>query len=162
MDFASAKFDVRILAGSTLPINRWAYLEELKQLMQLGVIDDIALLSETDIRNKERIMKRKSLYAELQGQVQQLSEAVKDKDGTIETLSRQLVQAGIKGKIQSAEVEISKKKEEVKAGMEKTYIKTEGEQKLLREVSEENQKNRDLRKGMIIDNLQKDLQSSKK
>jgi hypothetical protein len=34
-DYAAAKFDVRIVAGSTLPVNRWAYLEELKQLMQL-------------------------------------------------------------------------------------------------------------------------------
>ena len=162
MDYQTAKFDVRIIAGSTLPVNRWAYLEELKQLMQMGVIDDVALLAETDIRNKENIMKRKSLYAQLQGQVQQLSESIKDKDGTIETLSRQLVQAGIKGKIQSAEVEISKKKEEVKTGMEKSYIKTEGEQKLLREVSEENEKNRDLRKSMILDHLQKDLQKSTK
>ena len=84
MDISTLKFDVRIVQGSTLPINRWAYLEELKQLLQLGVVDDIAVLAETDIKNKESIVKRKSLYAQLQGQIQQLSEAVKDKDGTIE------------------------------------------------------------------------------
>ena len=54
-DYASSKFDIRIISGSTLPVNRWAYLDELKELMKLGVIDDIALLSETDIRNKEKI-----------------------------------------------------------------------------------------------------------
>lgn len=56
-DYESAKFDVRIIAGSTLPVNRWAYVAELKELMQLGVIDDIALLSETDIKTKNKLLK---------------------------------------------------------------------------------------------------------
>ena len=34
MDISAQKFDIRIVSGSTLPVNRWAYLEELKQLMQ--------------------------------------------------------------------------------------------------------------------------------
>ena len=116
-DYGSARFDIRIVAGSTLPVNRWAYLEELKQLMQLGVVDDIAVLSETDIRNKEKIAERKSMYAQMQGQMQNMEEALKDKEGTIETLQRQLVQAGIKGKVQDAEMEISKKKEQEKASI---------------------------------------------
>ena len=55
MDYSVAKFDVRIIAGSTLPVNRWAYLDELKELMKLGVVDDMAVLAETDIRNKGKI-----------------------------------------------------------------------------------------------------------
>ena len=109
-DYGAATFDIRIVAGSTLPVNRWAYVAELKELMQLGVIDDIALLSETDIRNKEKIAERKSLYSQLQGQVAQMQEAIKDKEGTIETLERQLVQAGIKGKVNEAAIEINKQK----------------------------------------------------
>ena len=138
MDLSSLKFDVRIISGSTLPVNRWAYLEELKQLMQLGVVDDIAVLAETDIKNKENIVKRKSLYAQLSGQIEQLNEAVKDKEGTIETLERQLVQAGIKQKVMQADVEINKKKEEVKSQMCKQYVETEGKQKLLRNVMANN------------------------
>jgi hypothetical protein len=102
--------------------------------MQLGVIDDIALLAETDIKNKENIVQRKSMYAELQGQLQQLSEALKDKEGTIETLQRQLVQAGIKGKVMQAEMEITKKKEEVKGSMNKAGVETQAKQKLLQNV----------------------------
>ena len=138
MDIESLKYDVRVIQGSTLPVNRWAYLEELKQLMQLGVVDDIAVLAETDIKNKETIVKRKSLYSQLQGQVQQLSEAIKDKEGTIETLERQLVQAGIKQKVMQADVEINKKKEEVKSQLGKEFIETEGKQKLLRNVMSNN------------------------
>ena len=138
MDISSIKFDIRIVKGSTMPVNRWSYLEELKQLMQLGVIDDIAVLAESDLKNKDKIAQRKSLYAKLQGQLQQLSEAIKDKEGTIETLERQLVQAGIKSKVMQADIEINKKKEEVKANMNKQYIETEGKQKLLRGIMTNN------------------------
>ena len=138
MDIATLKYDVRVVQGSTLPVNRWAYLEELKQLMQLGIVDDIAVLAETDIKNKDKIVKRKSLYAQLQGQIQQLSEAIEDKEGTIETLERQLVQAGIKGKVMQADIEINKKKEQVKSQMGKQYIETEGKQKLLRNIMANN------------------------
>ena len=130
-DYSAARFDVRIVAGSTLPVNRWAYLAELKELMQFGVIDDVAVLAETDIKNKEQIMERKSMLAQLQAQMTQMQEALKDKEGTIETLERQLVQAGIKGKVMQAEVEISKKKEEVKSGMTKELTETEAKQKTL-------------------------------
>ena len=134
MDYSSAKFDVKVVSGSTLPVNRWAYLAELKELLQFGVIDDIAVLAETDVRNKEQIAQRKSLYAQLQGQLQGLQESLKDKEGTIETLERQLVQAGIKGKVMQAEMEITKKKEEVKGDLKESYRGTEGKQKLLQNV----------------------------
>ena len=116
-DYSTAKFDIRIVAGSTLPVNRWAYLDELKQLMQLGVIDDIALLAETDIKNKEKIVKRKSLYSQLQSQIASLEEQVKNGSGTIETLERQLVQAGIKSKVMQSAMEINAKKNDVKSSL---------------------------------------------
>jgi len=134
MDYSAAKFDVRIISGSTLPINRWAYLAELKELLQLGVVDDLAVLAETDIKKKDLIAKRKSLYSQLQGQLQQLQEAMKDKEGTIETLERQLVQAGIKGKVMQAEMEITKQKEQFKGDTQDAYRQTEAEQKLLQNV----------------------------
>ena len=162
MDIASAKFDIRIVAGSTLPINRWAYLEELKQLMQLGVVDDIAVLAETDIKNKEKIVQRKSLYSQLQGQLQQMSEALKDKEGTIETLERQLVQAGIKGKVMQADMEITKKKEQVKSKMEKEFTKTEGEQQAVRGDLNTNAALMKARAGDALINYKKDLDNSSK
>jgi len=134
MDYAAAKFDVTIVAGSTLPVNRWAYLEELKQLMQLGVVDDIAVLAETDLRNKEGIAKRKSLYAQMQGQISQMDEQIKDQAGTIETLERQLVQAGIKGKVMQGAIELEKNKQDMRGARESALLETEAQQKLLRNV----------------------------
>ena len=120
-DYAAGKFDIRIVAGATMPLNRWALLEEYFRWFQACLIDDIAMIGETDIRNKERIIERKSLYSQLQSQLQQMQEAVKDKDGTIETLTRQLVQAGIKDKVRTGEVEVRK-----------DVLETEAQQKLLR------------------------------
>ena len=162
MDYSTAKFDVRIVAGSTLPVNRWAYLSELKELMQLGIIDDIAVLAETDVRNKEQIAKRKSIYAQLQGQLGQLQEAVKDKEGTIETLERQLVQAGIKGKVMQAEMEITKKKEEVKGDLKDSYRSTEAKQKLMQNVvaNQVDATKKDLARELQF--AKKDLQSGNK
>ena len=120
-DYASARFDVRIVAGATMPVNRWALLEEYFKWFQAGLIDDIAMVAETDIRNKKQLLERKSMYSQLQGQVSQMEEAIKDKEGTIETLERQLVQSGIKMKIGQADNEIRK-----------DVIETEGQQKLLR------------------------------
>ena len=120
-DYASARFDIRVVAGATMPVNRWALLEEYFKWFQAGLIDDIAMIGETDIRNKKQIVERKSMYSQLQGQVQQMEESLKDKEGTIETLERQLVQAGIKMKVGEASNEVRK-----------DVLETGAQQKLLR------------------------------
>jgi len=162
MDVQAMKADITVVAGSTLPVNRWAYLAELKELLQFGVVDDIAVLAETDVKNKEQIAQRKSQLAQMQGQLQQVQEALKDKEGTIETLERQLVQAGIKGKVMQAEVEINKKKQEVKGGMDKQYVQTEGEQKLLRSVMKNEAQTKAKEYGLAVDMAKNDLQNEKK
>ena len=117
-----------------MPVNRWAYLEELKELLQLGVIDDVAILAEADIKNKEGVMERKSRMAEMQGQVANMEEQMKDRDGTIETLQRQLVQAGIKAKILQGATEVDKKVNDTKNRLEKSYLETDSQQKILQAV----------------------------
>ncbi len=123
LDYGSSRFDVKLVAGATMPVNRWALLEEYFRWFQAGLIDDIAMLGETDVRNKDGILKRKSLYSQLQQQIAQMEEALKDKEGTVETLSRQLVQAGIKGKVQEGDVEVRK-----------DVLDTKAQQKLFRNI----------------------------
>jgi len=122
-DYASSKFDVRYVGGSTQPVNRWALIEEYFRWFQSGLIDDIAMLAETDIRNKEQIIRRKSVYAQLKQQLEEITEELKDRDGTIETLSRQVVQAGIKDKVRTADTEVRK-----------DVLETEAQQKYLRSL----------------------------
>ena len=129
-DYASSRFDIRIVAGASMPVNRSALIEEYFRWFQAGLIDDIAMLSETDVRGKENIIERKSLYAQLQSQLEKLEEAVKDKDGTIETLSRQLVQSGIRHNIETGSKEVDREMMESKA-----------QQKFYRKVLDEDRKN---------------------
>ena len=96
LDYETSQFDVRIVAGSTLPVNRWAILDEYFKWFQAGIIDDIAVLEESDIKGKEKIIERNSLLQKLQSKVKDLEETISDKDGDIETLSRELISRGIK------------------------------------------------------------------
>ena len=150
-DYSASKFDVKIVAGSTLPINRWAYLEELKQLMNLGVVDDIAVLAETDIRNKEQIVKRKSLYSQLKSQIENKDEEIKEKSGTIETLTRQLIQAGIKNKIMQGDVEISKKTHDVKSNIYKEELESKAQMKHMRKEIDNQKKKVDEQKNKSLE-----------
>jgi len=61
------------------------------------------------------------MYSQMQGQISSMEESLKDKEGTIETLERQLVQAGIKMKVGDATNEVRK-----------DVLETEAQQKLLR------------------------------
>ena len=112
-----------------MPINRWALLEEYFRWFQAGLIDDIAMLSETDVRGKESIIERKSMYSQMQKQIEQMEEQIKDKDGTVETLSRQLVQAGIRHNVQTGSMETKK-----------DVLETEAQQKYYRKLINDDMK----------------------
>jgi hypothetical protein len=131
-------------------------------MLNAGVIDPLAVLAETDIRNKEKVAERMDQVRQLQGQLNGMQEQLSDKEGTIETLERQLVQAGIKDKVRQAEVEIAKKKFDNKTKTDREYLETEAEQKLLRGVLKADAQYK--MKGMAdsVKNLQKDLQQNKK
>ena len=128
----------------------------------MGVVDDIAVLAETDLKNKENIVKRKSMYAQMQSQIASMEENMKDQAGTIETLQRQLVQSGIKGKVMQAEMEINKKKEEVKSDMNEKYVETEAKQKVLQNVMMQNSEQMKTRAGDILQNFKNNLENTKK
>jgi len=153
-DYPTAQFDVRVIAGQSLPINRWAYLGELKELLQLNVIDDIAVLAETDVKNKEGIAERKSMYAEQQGQIVELEEALQDKEGTIETLERQMIQLGIKDKVRQAEHDMRKKVVDTSAKIKgDAAVNKANQDRYNYEMSVEKQKYKE--------ELQKDLQNKR-
>ena len=121
-DYTAKQYDIKFVAGSTLPVNRWAELQEYKDLYKLNVIDDIAVLSKTDVKNKEQIVQRKSLYAQLSQANEALENEVKDMKGTVQTLERQLVQAGIKSQVKDADADLRKITNDHKTSLEKTRI----------------------------------------
>jgi len=119
LDYESANFDVRIVAGATLPVNRWMLLDEYWKWFEGGLIDDVAMIGQTDLPDKEAIMQRKSRLAQAEQMVEQLQEQTKDQEKMIGGMRNQLVQQGIKGEIEQAKVQIDKK-----------LTKTDGEQKV--------------------------------
>ena len=122
-DYQTSTFDIRIVAGSTKPVNRWALLDEYFKWYEAGLIDDIAMIEQTDIRNKKSLLQRKSQYAQMSGQIEQMDETIKNQQGTIDTLERQVIQAGIKDKINQGEKLIDKE-----------VTQTQAEQKLLQRM----------------------------
>ena len=59
-----------------------------------------------------------------------------------------------------AEMEISKKKEETKSSMDKTYTETEAKQKLLQNVMSNNVELNKARQGDLLQNMKNNLQKS--
>ena len=123
----------------------------------MGVVDDIAVLAETDVKAKDKIAQRKSLYSQLQGNISNLEEEVKNQAGTIETLERQLIQAGIRDKIRSAEHEMRKKvvdtSARLKADAAVQKAQKDGQARQLKEIGKNYEK--DLKRDAEIKKLQK-------
>jgi len=82
-DITAGKYDVIVIAGSTLPSNRWALAEEYLKWYQMGLIDDVEVLKKLDIFDREGVLERKSQIGQLMNQNQQLV-------GTVEEMSKQL------------------------------------------------------------------------
>ena len=95
-DYASARFDVYIVAGSTLPVNRWALVDEFFKWFQAGAIDDIAFIEQADIPNKERLIDRMSKLSQAMKQIEGLERDNEDVKGVVERLKHQIIQQDIK------------------------------------------------------------------
>uniref|UniRef100_A0A6M3LHH1 Putative portal protein n=1 Tax=viral metagenome TaxID=1070528 RepID=A0A6M3LHH1_9ZZZZ len=59
------EYDIRVVAGSTLPTSRMEKFQKALQLRQLQVYDDMAVLKFLDDPQKEEIMQRKNTIQEL-------------------------------------------------------------------------------------------------
>jgi len=131
-DYSTLDVDVSIVSGSTLPVNRWAERQEYKEYFEMGVIDDIAFLKKTDVKNKEAIIARKSMLAQAQQRIAALEESLKQAKGTIQTLERELIHASMKVETKAFAAELQKhisKFKEQQAIIEAT-LKTEREKLL--------------------------------
>jgi hypothetical protein len=151
-DYASSRYDVRLVAGSTLPVNRWAIAEEYKQYFELGAIDDIAFIQEIDIKNKEALIERKALVNRLQGEIKSYEDEIKQLNGDIETLRRQIIQSGIRDEVRQAGVEVDRSKTETKMADKLMQERLRDELKSFRS---EMKKEFDVMKSQMKNDLQK-------
>ena len=120
-DYETVKFDIRVVASSTLPTNKEAEEGRWIELQEKNITDDIETIKHIgDISDKEGLINRKSLYAQLSGQVESLETELKKVNGDLQTAQRGIVNAQIQNDI-------------LRGGMEshKDVVETEGQQKNL-------------------------------
>jgi hypothetical protein len=78
-DISVGKYDLIVVDGSTLPSNRWMLQQMYVDLYQSGIIDQIEVLKKVEVVDREGVMRRHSIIAKMQQQLQQLQEELNRK-----------------------------------------------------------------------------------
>lgn len=139
-DVTTGKIDVRVVAGSTLPSNRWALLELYMELYKLGIVDDIEVLKKTDVADQESVLQRKSMIVKLQQELQAMQEENKRLKGDLQTAQRESVSDRKRVMVMNFEKEVSKAKEEIRAATELYTVRLQDELKMRKERNNQRKK----------------------
>ena len=99
-DITIGKYDVVVVTGSTLPTNRMAQLEMYMDAYEKGIIDKQEVLKKTEVFDMEGVMQRTDLIAQLQQQIQQATETIKQMQGDLQTREREIYHAKMKAEIE--------------------------------------------------------------
>lgn len=121
-DYETLKFDIRVVASSTLPSNKEAEEGRWIELQEKGITDDIETIKHVQgIEDKEALISRKSVYSQQANKIESLETEIKKLSGDLQTAQRGVVNAQIQNDI-------------LRGGMEshKDVVETEGQQKNLR------------------------------
>ena len=113
-DITIGKYDVVVVAGSTLPTNRYAELEFYKDAFQMGLIDRQEVLKKTEIFDAEGVQERMDMIAKLKGALEQAQGEIKKLQGDIQTRDREAVNLRKKAEV-----------EKFKSGLDKIKNKSE-------------------------------------
>jgi len=90
-DITVGKYDVIVVAGSTLPTNRFAELEFYMDAYQKGLIDREEVLKKTEVFDIEGVMERTDMIQKLQQQLEGAQNQIKQLKGDIQTRDRESV-----------------------------------------------------------------------
>ena len=111
-DLTIGQYDVNIIGNSTMPSNRWGEWSIYMEAYQAGLIDRTEALMKTDIFDKEGVLQRMDIVQQLQGQLQQAQEQIKELSGDLQTASRESIAARqrtevekFKGKLKEVELD---------------------------------------------------------
>ncbi len=121
-DLTLGQHDIRIISGSTLPSNKVAEYNMYLEAYKLGLVDDVEVLKKSEIFDKEGVLQRKSVMAQMQNYIQQLEDQVKKLSGDLQTSERETVGA-------RKRVETEKFKTQLNEVLQ--MEKTKGDKKLL-------------------------------
>lgn len=112
-DITVGQYDVYYVAGSTMASNRWAMLDELVKLYNLGIIDDIEVLKKTEIFDTPKLIERKSMLAQTMNQNKEMQDAVKKLMQEVESLRKKNVTLEKEVEIQKFKLDLQRQLDEL-------------------------------------------------
>ena len=107
-DVTVGTYDIQVVSGSTMPSNRWARFEYYKELFQMGVIDQVELLKQTDVADMEGVLERAGQMAQTQNQLNQAQEEIKKLKGDLQTAQRESIHDRKRVELKDFEVKLAK------------------------------------------------------
>ena len=90
-DITSGAFDVRVVAGSTMPSNKYAEYQMYMEAYQLGLIDRTEALKKTDIFDKQGVLERTGEVQRMRSIIGQLQDQIKVLSGDLQTAQRESI-----------------------------------------------------------------------
>ena len=114
-DIGVGLYDVIVVAGSTLPTNRYAELEFYMDAYAKGLIDRQEVLKKTEVFDIEGVMQRMDTIAQLQQQLQSASEEIKKLKGDQQTRDRENVNLKQRVEVEKTKTALGKLKSDSSA-----------------------------------------------
>ena len=139
-----------------MPSNKWGEWQVYMEAYQAGLIDKVEALKKTEIFDKEGVLQRTDIITQLQQQLEQAQEQIKDLSGDLQTARRETVHTK-----QAIEVEKTKSRLSQAEAKSKADAKNEVD-KLQNSVKLESEKLRLGIKDAIRSQTQKDSGNRKK
>ena len=144
-DLTIGQYDINVIGNSTMPSNRWGEWSIYMEAYQAGLIDRTEALMKTDIFDKEGVLQRMDIVQQLQGQLQQAQEAVKNLEGDLQTAHRESISARKRTEVEKFKSELKSQESQTKSanslavGKLENAVKLEAEKLRLRSQAQEKQ-----------------------
>ena len=114
-DLAVGCYDIVLVAGSTLPSNRYAELEFYMDAYAKGLIDRQEVLKKTEVFDAPGVLKRTDEVGKLQSALQQAQEMIKKLQGDMQTRDRESVNLRKKVEVEKFGAALDKVKNKAEA-----------------------------------------------
>jgi len=114
-DIGVGLYDVIVVAGSTLPSNRYAELEFHMDAYKNGIIDRQEVLKKTEVYDIEGVMQRTDMIQQLEEALKQSQEEIKKLRGDLQTRDRESVNLRKKVEVEKAKGKLDQVTNKAKA-----------------------------------------------
>ena len=113
-DITVGRYDVSVVAGSTLPSNRYAQLELYIGAYEKGIIDQVEVLDKTEVFDKEGVLQRMGRIQQLERALEEQTEKNKQLNGDMQTKDREI--QNLRNKVEVEKFTTKLKGTEARAG----------------------------------------------